>query len=364
MRKYNSYRDAISALRKKDPEGFRSAEIDVVDRPPANECGVGEVEKRINALFLSSLKGIIREHRQAVDKLAGNMSALQLFNPFRRKSPAILRRISKPLSDDTWGTLGIRRLILDQAFSPVSQDPWFSISGDGHSERGGWPEMKNEALTSDIEDIFSCCMLIEFADWAGLADASGFWDGLYLDVIKRLGKRDFRFIFHLGDVSKRGVFEIDEAIDIISEYSSYGKVTLILHSQEADSLWNILNGRSAETSFTDDGLPTSADGYSFLFDRLTIETLLILQDDQVFRLCHAGQEALAGRTSVGRREASEIRHQFAVGYQIGALLELDALYCMALGHAVVGAYVKTSSGPVSAMLLTYLDEWINDVKAI
>lgn len=306
-----------------------------------------------SASVLSTLAGIIREHRAPVDRMLGNAGSLQVFNPFQQEMHTGLRRISKPVSDTFWSRMGIRRLILDQTFSPVSHEAWNAENGDGRPGSGGWESMKNDTLTKDLEGIFSCCPIIEFADWAGVSDASGFWDGLFSDVIGPLERRDFHFIFHLGDVAGKGVFEIDEALDIIGDYSSSGKVTLILDGYEADNLWSILNGA---------GTPPADEKYLSLFRTLNIGTLLVLQDGCGMLFSRDGEFALAGRSPVGLRGAIDARRRFAAGYQIGSLLQLEPLYCMALGLAVSGGCGAPSAGPGSAMLLSYLNEWIDDLK--
>ncbi len=118
-------------------------------------------------------------------------------------------------------------------------------------------------------------MIIQFTNWATTDGASDFWDGLYANVIKLLNNLDFEFIFHLGDVSKKHAFEIEEILDIMGDYASFGRVTLVLNEKEADILWNKLNGPSQAT----------IEKYLFLFNTMDIDLLLISKG--VFRNCEA-----------------------------------------------------------------------------
>jgi hypothetical protein len=144
---------------------------------------------------------------------------------------------------------------------------------------GRWREIRNETMLEQLSAIFSSHPVIEFAGWAEASNASDFWDGLYQDVVKPLKKRDFRFIFHLGDVGRKQVFEIDEVLDIMGDYSSYGKVVLQLDCHEADSLWRRLNGHSAE------GLPAGAARARWLsiFNTMNIDLLQILEGCQTMQ---------------------------------------------------------------------------------
>lgn len=152
---------------------------------------------------------------------------------------------------------------------------------------GRWEEIKSDELIKQFSAIFSSWPVIEFPDWADVNNASDFWDGLYSDVVKPLRKRDIQFIFHLGDVSKRLSFEIDEALDIMGDYAIYGKVMLKLDCREADKLWCKLNGYDA-MSLCDFGSPQAKERYLFLFNTMSIDTLLVVDGSRSLRFSRGG----------------------------------------------------------------------------
>jgi hypothetical protein len=251
------------------------------------------------AAMLSTLAGIIREFHVPVDQY--------------------LRDISEPMQGGFWERLGIRR---------VTWDP---------------------------------IRIIEFADWAAVDNASGVWDGLYSDVIKPLKKRDFQFIFHLGDVAKKPVFETDEVLDIICDYASYGKVTLILDEHEADNLWCRLNGRNPDDTFSGVGSPGAKERYLSLFNTMRVDVLLVLCGGCAMLFSREGQFDLTGKSPVSIREVIHARDRFSAGYQMGLLLRLETLHCIALGLAVAGGCPELSSGSGSAAVLAYLEDWISGI---
>jgi hypothetical protein len=266
------------------------------------------------AAMLSTLAGIIRKFNVSVDQY--------------------LHNICEPMQGSFWERMGIHRMALD----PLGRKPAFPDQSYGSKELGG---------------IFSSCRIIEFANWAEVDNASGLWDGLYTDVIKPLKTRDFQFIFHLGDITKRLVFEVDEILDIVGDYSSHGRVTLMLDDYEADKLWSRLNG-----VLTSDFRPQEAkEKYRFLFNTMNIDVLLILHSNRAELFSRDWQFDLAGRSLVGIREPNA-RVRFSVGYQLGLLLQLEIPHCIALGLIVSEVYTDQASGPGSKLLLDYMHDWM------
>jgi len=188
-------------------------------------------------------------------------------------------------------------------------------------------------------DLISNSPIIEFTDWTAVQSTSDIWDRLYTDLIKHLQKRDFHFIFHLGDVVNRLVFEIDEVLDIIGDYSSHGKVTLILNNDEADHLWCKLNGRNSDAGVS--GNSQAGEKYHFLFSTMNIDALVVLHDYSAVRLSRDGELALSDVPPVGNVEP--VNGRFSTGYQIGLLLQLEPRDCVALGLAVLGGKITLSA---------------------
>lgn len=262
------------------------------------------------ACMLSTLTGIIREFNVPVDQCLRQTGQPTMINPFQSNASTGSIRVS-----------------------------------------GSMPENERSVL-------FSSSPIIEFTDWAAIQNASGLWDGLYTDVIKPLQKRDFHFIFHLGDVANKPVFDIDEVLDIIGDYSSYGKVMLMLNNDEAGNLWNKLNGRSPGAGISGSGSPRAGEKYHFIFNTMNIDSLVVLHGYGAMQLSRDGQVVLPGRPPAESSEAAGARARFSAGYQIGLLLQLETRYCLALGLAVLGAEAGPSPDLDSTRLLAYIQDWI------
>lgn len=260
--------------------------------------------------MLSALAGIIRRFNVPVDQYLRQMEEPMISNPFENNVPAGCARISGPVPEN---------------------------------ERRG---------------LFSSALIIEFMDWADVQNASRLWDGLYTDVIKFLKKRDFQFIFHLGNVANKLVFDIDEALDIIGDYAAYGKVTLMLSNDEAGNLWNKLNGHRQDAFTTGPGTPRAREKYHFIFNTMNIDSLVVIHGYSAVQLSREGEVVLPGRPPAGSNVVMNARPRFSAGYQIGLLLQLETWHCMALGLAVAGVGSGPSLGLNSLQLLAYIQDWI------
>jgi hypothetical protein len=174
-----------------------------------------------------------------------------------------------------------------------------------------------------------------------------------------MGKRDLHFIFHLGNVAKKLVFDIDEVLDIIGDYASHGKVTLILSNDEAGNLWNKLNGCSSDVSGA--GSPLTKEKYQFIFNTMRIDFLAVIQGNSAVQLSREGEVVLPGRPLVRYSEPANARARFSIGYQMGLLLQLKTWDHIALGLTVLGAEPDPAQGLNSSKLLAYIHSWISDL---
>lgn len=264
------------------------------------------------------------------------------------------------LPDGFWETLGIRRLMFDRYPDKSAILDHWNVGIDSNV-LGNWNRIKNDAIAEGLRTLLSGCSIIEFSDWAAMKDASGFWDRLYADVIKHLNRRDFQFIFRLGDTSKKLVFEVDEVLDILGDYSSYGTVTLVLHEDEADTLLYRLNGQDPGGLITGFGSQAAREKYLFLFNALSIEVLLILRGNHAMVFSRDWQFDLAGGRLDSIHTPLYTVDSFTVGYQLGLLLRLQIPHCIALGLAVSEVYTDETPGQDSKALLAYLNHWVTEL---
>jgi hypothetical protein len=283
----------------------------------------------------------------------------EVFSSFKSSTPeSSMQTVALP--DRFWETLGIRRLMFDRYHSKSAIPNHWNVGIDGNV-LVNWDRIRNDTIADGLRTLLSGCSIIEFSDWAEMNDASGFWDRLYADVIKPLNRRDFQFIFRLGDTSKKLVFEVDEVLDILGDYSSYGTVTLVLHEDEADKLLSRLNGQDPGGLVSGFGSQASKEKYLFLFNTLSIDVLLILHGNHAMVFSRDWQFDLASGRLDSIHAPLYTVDSFTAGYQLGLLLHLQIPHCIALGLAVSEVYTDETPGQDSKALLAYLNDWVTEL---
>ncbi len=259
--------------------------------------------------------------------------------------------------------LGVRSLTLS---SPYAEDALARCVAD--IEEGGikgdrWSEIKSEKLVFDLSELFRACRTIAFDDWANVANSSDLWTGLLSDVLRPLPKKNLDFIFYLGDPAKKLFFQVDEILDIISEFSKHGRVTFCLDESEAVKLWMVLNGESLDSvsrTFTPGDLKRK---YFSIFRTMAVDQLLIWSANDAMVYSEEQQFVLTRKVVDQNIEiAEDARDNFVAGFAIGLILQLDIKYCIALGLIVFGSHGENNSNPDKDDLLAYIEKWIVDLN--
>lgn len=257
--------------------------------------------------------------------------------------------------------LGIDRLASQSSIEILAQSvPALDKTNSAISR---WHDLKQDmSLVENLKELFKNNQIIPFSNWADVENSSDLWYGLLSDVIKPLKRKDFNFIFYLGDSTRRLFFEVDEILDIIAEFSFYGQVTFALDEQEAASLWALLNGKKSEDTFFDlDTLSTRRKCLS-LFNSLDINNLVIYSQKCAMLFGNETQYEITRRGSDRAIAQQAERDSFVVGYCLGLSHMLDIPQCLGLGIIVCGAYVESGTVPDKQMLVEYTKKWISETE--
>jgi len=259
--------------------------------------------------------------------------------------------------------LGVRSLTLSSPYEGALSG--YALDAEGGGNKGNrWSEMKSEKLIADLSELFQACRTIAFDDWADVANSSDLWDGLLRDVIRPLAKKDLDFIFYLGDPAERLSFQVDEILDIISEFSKHGRVTFCLDESEAIKLWMVLNGESPDSTLNAFALSDLKKKYFSIFRTMTVDRLLIYSVNDALVYSEDQQFVLTRQVVDYDLEiAKDARDNFIAGFAMGLILQLDIKYCIALGLIVFGAHGDNNSNPDKDALLTYIEKWIFDLNS-
>ena len=279
--------------------------------------------------------------------------------PGIQKNPCGIKEAALP---DFLAMLGIRSITLSSAYD--NKEIYnYSLNVPEEDRKIQWHEIKSDRLIGDLKDLFRNCRTIAFDDWANVANSYDLWDGLLYDVIRPLQKTDLEFIFYLGDPAKKLSFQVDEILDIISEFSKHGRVTFCLDENEAVNLWMVLNGEHPDTTFKNYTAGELKRKYFSIFRTMSVDRLLIYSVNDAI-LYSNDQQFVMTRKLVDQsiEIAQDARDNYVAGFTIGLLQKLQIEHCIALGLIVFGAQGEYKRDPDQAALLAYIESWIADLE--
>ncbi len=310
--------------------------------------------------ILTELSGSLQNNGDVIDFYLNQFKEGEMLNPFLPGGKITPIGNYEALPPEFFNRFGIRAMVLDTLHGRLSlSEKNFIDIMNKNAVEFNWRDLKSDLIMEDLRMLFANSQIVEFANWADVENAGDIWDNLRRDIIMPLKRNDFEFIFHLGDAAKKIGFEVDEILDIISGYSLFGRVTLVLNEQNAARLWEKLRGQ--DSYFESSTSPGLNEKCRSLFDLMDVSQLVIDSLSAVLLFSRQNQiEITACKSSV----ASKINTKhFDIGYILGLILKIDMSQSLALGLAVSGVYTESGSRPDRGMLLSYIEKWKGEMES-
>ncbi len=289
-----------------------------------------------------------------------------------------------PILANTFATLGIKSLclgalgfpdidpILNQVKPEVEK---ISLNSPGQSQalefedgkiifselgsfsKYNWLDVGQKVNIKKLQKKVKRFNLFALVDWANIQNATDIWQGFLDDIIKPSGRSNRLFFFDLCDPSKKSPQEIDEVIDLISDYSNYGKVTLGMNENEAIKTWIALNGKNESKA-----LPSLNEIGKSLYRTMTIDTLLIHPLDRSLTFQNNQEIEIDGRWVTNPAVLTGGGDNLNAGYSLGMLLDLPVPKCMLLGMAASGSFIQNGKSSSVKDLIEYIELWEMESK--
>jgi len=279
-------------------------------------------------------------------------------------NPCNFMRANESVPAEFFEAFGIRSVSLNAFTNDLKfSDETVNNSDTENKAVWKWHDIKNSAMVEELSNLFKGCRIIPFTNWSNVYSASDLWYGLLSDVIKPLNKKDFEFIFYLGDPTRRRVFEVDEILDIISEFSHYGRVTFVMDENEAMKLWGLLYGQNPDIDLSALTVYEIRAKYLAIFNTVNIENLVVYSTDQAMLFSKKEHFEITRRKPVHIKTTSDLRDSFCAGYGLGLQKQLDIPLCIGLGITVSGAYSESGNVPDKNELLAYIHRWAVELEA-
>lgn len=121
------------------------------------------------------------------------------------------------------------------------------LAGMSELNKADWQLLKQRVPISTLISLFDTASLVGLLNWGELTASTGFWKGLLQEVLPfcKTGKEKIFFV-DLSDCSSRSRKEILAALDLLTDFSRYGKLVLSLNKNECRIIYNNLFETAAE----------------------------------------------------------------------------------------------------------------------
>jgi hypothetical protein len=229
-------------------------------------------------------------------------------------------------------------------------------------QKYNWDFIKRRVNFIELRKAVEKSKLIALVDWANLPHATDLWEGFLKDVVIPIGNRDQFFLFDLCDPSKKPGNQIRKVLNLIGQFSRYGKVILGLNENEATVIWTALN-QNDKTLAKDVKVPSLDKIGHFIYQKMNVDTLLIHPLDRtlVFRDEKKFKEnsfiVLKGQVIKDPKVQTGGGDNLNAGFCLGLLAGFEIQYCMLLGMATSGAYLQNGTSPDINDLIAYIKKW-------
>lgn len=190
--------------------------------------------------------------------------------------------------------------------------------------------------------------LIALVDWANLVHCSNIWEGIYKDILPAL-KEPKKFFFDIADPSRSSKEELEEVLEIIASYSSYGDMYLGINENETYILYEKIFGMPAnDISLQEAG--------GEIYKLMNITGLLIHPVDRSLMITSLGTAEEKGKVVAELKISTGGGDNFNAGFCLGLLLGYSTEESMITGMATSGFYVKYGKSPAVGEIAGYLEE--------
>ncbi len=207
------------------------------------------------------------------------------------------------------------------------------------------------------EDAFHAVLnessLVALVNWTMIPNMTGILAELAARVLPNLPAAPKRnFFFDLADPEKRSVADLRAALDQISRFQPFGRVTLGLNLKEAQQVTSALDcGTVGEDP---KGLQAAA---AAIRSKLGISTVVVHPRESAACADATGTSWVPGPVTETPKLTTGAGDHFNAGFTSGQLLGLEPEACLTLGVCSSGHYVRTGESPTLATVETFLANW-------
>jgi hypothetical protein len=220
----------------------------------------------------------------------------------------------------------------------------------------GWNDLVSVIGLDTLASAYRESDLVCMVNWSEIEKSTEIWNGILHQIVMQepMPKNDRVIFFDLADCSRRSKDEIQQALDLINEFSINGRVVLGLNENESGEIHNTIFNKKHEKKLRDRGQK--------IFDKMNINCLLL----------HSSKEAvLINKGGVFVSNSFHIKHpnvstgagdHFNAGFCAALMLNVEPELSLLLAHTLSGSFVESGVSPGWEQLIQFLNNKLSGKK--
>jgi sugar/nucleoside kinase (ribokinase family) len=215
-----------------------------------------------------------------------------------------------------------------------------------------WSVIQSRFGRGPFEMKFQNCDLLAFVNWTMIPYMSEIWEALLRDFCPRLQGLRRKIFFDLADPEKRCADDVQQAFKLITQFQKYFDVILGLNEKEAFQVGEALGIQSGDHSR--EGISNLA---REIHCRLAIDTLAVHPVTYALAVGDGRIDLVDGPRISKALITTGAGDHFNAGFCLGKLLGFSNAYCVLLGVASSGYYVRSGESADVRGLVEMLRNW-------
>ena len=204
-----------------------------------------------------------------------------------------------------------------------------------------------------LRELIESVDMIALTNWTMIAGMTTIFRQLVEYMLPTVKPRERRFFFDLADPEKRSVEDLLEALQLISRFEAFGRVTLGLNLKEAQQVAVALKLRIPQG----DDEATLRRMAAEIREHLRVATVVVHPRASAACATSSGTAWVPGPYVEAPLITTGAGDHFNAGFVTAQLLGLSAEAALAMGVGTSGYYVRTAQSPSLSDLETFLANW-------
>jgi sugar/nucleoside kinase (ribokinase family) len=218
----------------------------------------------------------------------------------------------------------------------------------------GWEKIKEAIGLETLITLYTSSDLLAIVNWSEIDASSNIWKGILTDVFPHAAAKDRIAFFDLSDCSKRSNGSIEEALQLLRDFSTSARVVLSLNKNETRIIHNILCGSEKIDDFAAMGRA--------IFEKLGIDLVLLHSSRETTAINKLNSVHCSTFFIEHPKLSTGAGDHFNAGFAASLLMDYDLRSCLIIANAVSAFYVEQGKSPQWTDVRNFLTNIYGNVK--